>query len=85
MISLRVNSTSARFDQKYSSTSNNITNTDTHNAFNQNNASGYIGRDPENAGRIYSGDIARILVWTRRLTDSEVDSVYNTTKGTFGY
>ena len=85
MISLRVNSTSARFDQKYSSTSNNITNTDTHNPFNQNNASGYIGRDPESFTRIYSGDIARILVWTRRLTDSEVDSVYDTTKGTFGY
>ena len=85
MISLRVNSTSARFDQKFGSTSNSITNTDTHDPFYQNNASGYIGRDPENAVRIYAGDIARILVWTRRLTDSEVDSVYDTTKGTFGY
>ena len=85
MISLRVNSTSARWDQKYSSTSNNATNTTSHSAFNHSSADGYIGRDPESSGRIYAGDIARILVWRRRLTDAEVNSVYASTKGTFGY
>ena len=85
MISLRINSTSSKWDQKYSTTSNTFTNTASHGTFSHGSSSGYIGRDPESSSRIYSGDIARISVWTRRLTDAEVNSVYASTKGTFGY
>jgi hypothetical protein len=85
MISLRINSTSSKWDQKYSTTTNNFTNTTSHGTFSHSNSSGYIGRDPESSGRIFSGDIARISVWTRRLSDAEVNSVYASTKGTFGY
>jgi len=85
MISLRINSTSSKWDQKYSTTTNNFTNTASHGTFSHSGSSGYIGRDPESSGRIYGGDIARISVWTRRLSDTEVNSVYTSTKGTFGY
>lgn len=85
MISLRINSTSSKWDQKYGTTTNNFTNTASHSTFSHSNSSGYIGRDPESSSRIYSGDIAKISVWTRRLTDAEVNSVYASTKGTFGY
>jgi hypothetical protein len=85
MISLRINSTSSKWDQKYSTTTNNFTNTTSHGTFSHSGSSGYIGRDPESSGRIFSGDIARISVWTRRLSDAEVNSVYASTKGTFGY
>ena len=85
MISLRINSTSSKWDQKYSTTTNNFTNTTSHGSFSHSGSSGYIGRDPESSGRIFSGDIARISVWTRRLSDAEVNSVYASTKGTFGY
>lgn len=85
MISLRINSTSSRWDQKYGSTTNTFTNTASHGTFSHGSSSGYIGRDPESSGRIYGGDIARISVWTRRLSNTEVNSVYTSTKGTFGY
>jgi len=85
MISLRINSTSGRFDQKYSTTTNTYTNTSSHSSFSHANSSGYIGRDPESSGRIFSGDIAKIFVWRRRLSDTEVNTVYSSTKGTYGY
>lgn len=87
MITLRINSTSARFDQKYGSTvtTNTFTNTASHGVFHHTNASGYIGRDPESSGRIYSGDIQRIMIWDRRLSDAEVAAMYALTKGQMGY
>ena len=66
-------------------TSSSYTNTNSHGTFHHTNADAYIGRDPESSGRIFSGDIGRILVYNTRLTDAEVNNVYNATKGTFGY
>ena len=85
MITLRINSTSAVFDQKYSTTTNTFTNTASHGTFHHSGASGYIGRDPESSGRIYSGDIQRIMIWDRRLSNAEVAAMYALTKGQIGY
>ena len=87
MITLRINSTSARFDQKYGSTvtTNTFTNTSSHGTFHHTGASGYIGRDPESSSRIYSGDIQRIMIWDRRLTNLEVAAMYSLTKAQMGY
>lgn len=85
MISLRVNSTSGRFDLKYGTTTDTYTNTASHGTFSHSASSAYIARDPESSGRIYNGDISDIMIWTRRLSDAEVNSVYSSTKGTYGY
>ena len=85
MISLRVNSTSGKFDLKYGTTTDTYTNTASHGTFSHSGSSAYVARDPESSGRIYNGDISDIMIWTRRLSDAEVNSVYSSTKGTYGY
>jgi len=85
MLSLRINSTSGRFDLKTGTTTSTFTNTASHGTFSHSGSDAYISRDPEAEGRSFNGDISQILIYTRRLSDSEIDAVYDLTKITYGF
>jgi len=84
MLSLRVNSTSGVFNLRTGITTSSFTNTTAHGTFSHVNADCYIARDPEAADRSFNGDISEVLIYTRRLSDVELQTYYNATKSTYG-
>jgi hypothetical protein len=86
LVGLTLDSTEVIFYRGTSSTLSTNTRTFTHTAQTiASNNKFYYGSDPENTGRGFQGRLGECWFYNRKLSNSEVTTLYNSTKATYGF